>query len=41
MSNAMSHEDEVPVVLVAVGYGTPDNWPQKPRRPLSDVFSVV
>ncbi|MGE7991910.1 nitroreductase family protein [Pseudomonas sp. NPDC089554] len=33
--------DEVPVVLVAVGYGTPDNWPQKPRRPLSEVLSAV
>lgn len=34
-------ENEVPVVLVAVGYGTPDNWPQKPRLPLSQVLSSV
>ncbi|TRW14948.1 nitroreductase family protein [Glacieibacterium frigidum] len=34
-------ENEVPVVLVAVGYGTPENWPQKPRRPVQDVLSIV
>lgn len=33
--------DEIPVMLVAIGYGTSENWPQKPRRPLSDVFSLV
>jgi len=34
-------ENEIPVMLIAVGYGTSENWPQKPRRPLVDVFSVV
>ena len=34
-------EDEIPVLLVSVGYGTPANWPQKPRRPLSEVLSFV
>lgn len=34
-------DDEIPVMLLAVGYGLPQNWPQKPRRPLADVFSVV
>lgn len=34
-------EDEVPVVLVAVGYPTSGNWPQKPRRPVSQVLSTV
>lgn len=34
-------ENEVPVVLVAVGYGMPENWPQKPRRPLSQILSTV
>lgn len=33
--------DEIPVMLVAVGYGTPLNWPQKPRRPLSQVLSFA
>lgn len=33
--------DEIPVMLLSVGYGTPDNWPQKPRRPLSQVLSLV
>jgi nitroreductase len=33
--------DEIPVLLVAVGYGTPENWPQKPRRPLKEVLSLV
>lgn len=33
--------DEIPVLLLAVGYGTPDNWPQKPRRPLNEVLSFV
>ena len=32
-------EDEIPVMLIAVGYGTPENWPQKPRRPLSKVLT--
>jgi nitroreductase len=30
--------DEVPVLLLAVGYAMPENWPQKPRRPLSQVL---
>ena len=34
-------ENEIPVMLIAVGYGTSENWPQKPRRPLVEVFSVV
>ncbi len=34
-------DNEIPAMLVAVGYGTPENWPQKPRRPLSEVLSVV
>ncbi|SEM22002.1 Nitroreductase [Bosea lupini] len=33
--------DEIPVLLLAVGYAAPDNWPQKPRRPLSQVFELV
>lgn len=34
-------DDEIPAMLVAVGYGTPENWPQKPRRPLQQVLSFV
>jgi nitroreductase len=33
-------ENEVPALLLAVGYATSENWPQKPRRPLSDVLEV-
>ncbi|MDQ3204715.1 MAG: nitroreductase family protein [Pseudomonadota bacterium] len=34
-------EDEIAVMLVAVGEPLPENWPQKPRRPLAQVLSVV
>lgn len=34
-------DDEIPVMLLSVGYGTPENWPQKPRRPLQHVLSFV
>ena len=34
-------EDEVPVMLVAVGAKLPQNWPQKPRRPVADVMEFV
>lgn len=34
-------EDEIPVMLLSVGYATPENWPQKPRRPLAEVLTVV
>jgi nitroreductase len=34
-------EDEVPVMLVAVGAKLPQNWPQKPRRPVADVLEFV
>jgi nitroreductase len=33
--------DEVPVMLVAVGRKAPGNWPQKPRRPLSEVLQIL
>ena len=33
--------DEVPVMLVSVGYPTPANWPAKPRRPVSEVLELV
>lgn len=32
---------EVPVMLVAVGRTAPGNWPQKPRRPLSEVLELT
>jgi nitroreductase len=34
-------EDEVPVMLLTVGPERPGNWPQKPRRPLSEVLDLV
>jgi len=33
--------DEVPVVLVTVGYAAEGNWPQKPRRPVTEVLSFA
>jgi nitroreductase len=33
--------DEVPVVLVTVGYATDGNWPQKPRRSVKELLSFV
>ncbi|CAE6742977.1 nitroreductase family protein [Paraburkholderia haematera] len=32
---------EVPVMLVPVGRAAPGNWPQKPRRPLSEVLQIL
>ncbi|WP_266158863.1 nitroreductase family protein [Dyella silvatica] len=32
--------NEVPVMLVPVGRPAPGNWPQKPRRPLSEVLHL-
>ena len=34
-------DDEVPVMLVAVGAKLPENWPQKPRRPVADILGFV
>jgi nitroreductase len=34
-------EDEVPVMLLSVGGERPGNWPQKPRRPVTDVLDLV
>lgn len=33
--------DEIPALLVTVGRPAPGNWPRKPRRPVSDVLSIV
>jgi nitroreductase len=33
--------DGIPVMLLAVGYGTQESWPQKPCRPLPEVLSGV
>lgn len=33
--------DEVPVVLLSVGAALPQNWPQKPRRPVADVLEFA
>jgi nitroreductase len=32
--------NEVPVMLLPVGRAAPGNWPQKPRRPLSEVLQI-
>lgn len=33
--------DELPVMLITVGYAAPGNWPQKLRRPVGDVLVHV
>lgn len=33
-------QDDIPVMLLAVGRAGPGNWPQKPRRPLSEVLQI-
>lgn len=33
--------DEVPALLVAVGAALPENWPQKPRRPVAQVLELA
>ncbi len=34
-------EDEVPVMLLAVGHAAPGNWPQKPRRPVTELLTIA
>ncbi len=34
-------KNEIPVMLIAVGYGTKENWPQKPRRALDEVLTFA
>ncbi len=33
--------NDVPAMLVAVGYAAAGNWPQKPRLPVADVLTIV
>jgi nitroreductase len=35
------NDDEVPVMLITVGYPGEDNWPQKPRKNVSEVLTLV
>lgn len=32
---------ELPVLIVVIGYPDQGNWPQKPRRPVSEVLTIV
>jgi hypothetical protein len=34
-------DNELPVIIVFVGYPAEGNWPQKPRRSVLDVLDVV
>lgn len=34
-------DKDIPVMLVTAGYGSDDNWPQKPRKPLEQVLEIV
>ena len=33
--------NDIPAMLVAVGYSAPGNWPQKPRLPVDEVLTIV
>lgn len=33
--------NDIPAMLVAVGYAAPGNWPQKPRLPVKEVLSII
>lgn len=33
--------NDIPAMLVAVGYEAPGNWPQKPRLPVKDILTIV
>ena len=35
------NRNEVPVMLVTVGYPADGNWPQKPRKPVEDVLEIA
>ena len=37
----LSGAAELPVVIVTVGYPAAGNWPQKPRKHLSEVLTIV
>lgn len=37
----LSSENEIPVLLVTVGYAGNANWPQKPRKDVKTVLSVI
>ncbi|MBO1255461.1 nitroreductase family protein [Alteromonas sp. 5E99-2] len=34
-------EDDIPVMLLAVGYAKAENWSQKIRRPLNDILEII
>lgn len=34
-------ENEVPAIVVTVGYPAEGNWPQKPRRPVAEVLEIL
>ena len=34
-------DNELPVMLIATGYSTSGNWPQKPRKPFAEVLTVT
>lgn len=34
-------EHEIPVMLLPIGRAAPGNWPQKPRRPFSEVLEIA
>jgi nitroreductase len=33
--------NDIPAMIIAVGYSAPGNWPQKPRLPVKDVLTIV
>jgi nitroreductase len=33
--------NDIPAMLVAVGFAAPGNWPQKPRLPVQEILTIV
>lgn len=34
-------DNEIPVMLITAGYASKENWPQKPRKSINDVLTLV
>jgi nitroreductase len=33
--------NDIPAMIIAVGYSAHGNWPQKPRLPVKDILTIV
>jgi nitroreductase len=34
-------ENEIPAIVVTVGYPAAGNWPQKPRKPVAEILEII